>query len=127
MSKKESHIIHVDIGEIIYVVGNSSKEEAIKIVTERTTDFVTETQGHCIPRIVKIDGEEYEAPPSKVSLRKIEDLLAEMGGKFLHEVKIDRNDFEITVDTQINFRFDQFDKYIEKEGGKQKCQTGKTH
>ncbi|KAA6357646.1 MAG: hypothetical protein EZS28_046826, partial [Streblomastix strix] len=38
------------------VVGNSSKEEAIKIVTERTTDFVTETQGHCIPRIVKIDG-----------------------------------------------------------------------
>jgi hypothetical protein len=69
MSKKESHIIHVDIGEIIYVVGNSSKEEAIKIVTERTTDFVKETQGHCIPRIVKIDGEEYEAPPSKVRIK----------------------------------------------------------
>ena len=65
----EKFIVHVDMGKIGYVIEAESKEEAVKIATQKAVGFVTDgTCSHIHPRVISVDGEEYNAPPLTVRI-----------------------------------------------------------
>jgi hypothetical protein len=67
--KKQTFLIHVDMGEVGRCIKATSKEEAIRIATDWATRIVTKkTCSHIQPRVIRVEGEPYEAPPLRVKL-----------------------------------------------------------
>jgi hypothetical protein len=67
--KKQTFLIHVDVGQVSRCIKAASKEEAIRIATNWATRMVTKkTCSHISPRVINVDGEPYKAPPLKVKL-----------------------------------------------------------
>jgi hypothetical protein len=68
-SKDNAWLIHVNLGEVGLIIEASSKEEAIKIANERTHKMVTTgTCSFTIPKIMRIDGKPYQAPPATIRI-----------------------------------------------------------
>jgi hypothetical protein len=66
----KSWLIHVNLGEIGLIIDAPSKEEAIKVVNERTHKMVTEgTCSFTIPKVVRVDGEPYQAPLTVIRVK----------------------------------------------------------
>jgi hypothetical protein len=64
-SRDNNWLVYVNLGEVGLAIKASSKEEAIEIANERAHKMVTGgTCSFTIPKIVKINGEPYRAPPA---------------------------------------------------------------
>jgi hypothetical protein len=60
---KKSYHFCVRLGEVSFSIEASSKEEAIELANDRTWNLVnTGDQAFMCPKILRIDGEPYEAP-----------------------------------------------------------------
>jgi hypothetical protein len=69
--KKKTFLIHVDMGQVGRCIKAKSKEEAIKIATNWATRMIIKkTCSHIQPRVIRVEGEPYEAPPLRVKLGK---------------------------------------------------------
>jgi hypothetical protein len=64
---RTDHLVHVNMGEIGWIIDAPTEEEAIRIATVRASKIVTQdTVSHIHPRVVRINGKPYEAPPLTV-------------------------------------------------------------
>jgi hypothetical protein len=62
--KDNCWLVHVNLGEVGLAINAPSKEEAIKTANELAHKKVTAgTCSFTIPKIVRINGEPYRAPP----------------------------------------------------------------
>jgi hypothetical protein len=64
-NRDNNWLVHVNLGEVGLIIDAPSKEEAVRIVNERAHKMVTcGTCSFMIPKIVRINGEPYRAPPA---------------------------------------------------------------
>jgi hypothetical protein len=67
--EKSGWLIHVKLGEVGFAIDAPTKDEAIRIALERAWAMVS--RGACsinIPKIIRVNGESYQAPPDSVRI-----------------------------------------------------------